>query len=231
MGQAKIVFLDEVGAGVAEDVVDISLDEHPEEVVRHGTGYIGHGPILSRQGQRRLRLEMRSGKSPGGGTCAVKHPPFNYHRPTTVDEALRLLDEHGAEAKILAGGQSLLPVMALRLGRPDHVIDIGGIDELGQITAGSTGGVRIGAMVRHAQAENSPEVGATAPLVTAALPHVGHRAIRSRGTVVGSIVHADAAAEMPAVCLAGAATLHVASTQGERTVAAADFFEGFFQSF
>lgn len=158
----------------------------------------------------------------------MKHPPFNYHRPTTVDEALRLLDEHGAEAKILAGGQSLLPVMALRLGRPDHVIDIGGIDELGQITAGSTGGVHIGAMVRHAQAENSPEVGAAAPLVTAALPHVGHRAIRSRGTVVGSIVHADAAAEMPAVCLAGAATLHVASTQGERTVAAADFFEGFF---
>lgn len=156
----------------------------------------------------------------------MKNPPFNYHRPATLDEALALLDEHSDDAKILAGGQSLLPVMALRLGRPEHVIDIGAIDELATIHV--TNGVTIGAMVRHAEAEKSPDVATTAPLVTAALPHVGHRAIRNRGTVVGSIAHADAAAEMPAVCLATGATMHIASTAGQRSVAASDFFDGFF---
>lgn len=157
----------------------------------------------------------------------MKNPPFNYHRPSTVAEALGLLAKHGDEAKILAGGQSLLPVMALRLGQPEHLIDIGAIDELKQITA-TDGGVAIAAMVRHAEAENSADVSAKAPLVAAALPHVGHRAIRNRGTVVGSIAHADAAAELPAVCLATNATMHIASIKGTREVAAADFFEGFF---
>jgi len=156
----------------------------------------------------------------------VKNPTFNYHRPSTLAEALALLAEHGDEAKILAGGQSLLPVMALRLGQPEHVVDIGTIDELKQITVGD--GVTIGAMVRHAEAEKSPEVAQQAPMVAAALPHVGHRAIRNRGTVVGSIAHADGAAELPAVCLATDAVMHIASASEARQVRAADFFQGFF---
>jgi len=155
----------------------------------------------------------------------VKNPPFNYHRPETLDKALALLAEHGDDAKILAGGQSLLPVMALRLGRPEHLIDISQIG-LDQITVDA--GVDIGALVRHAQAEKSPEIAEHAPLVAAAMPHVGHRAIRNRGTVVGSIAHADAAAEMPAVCLAADAVMTIASVDGVRDVAAADFFQGYF---
>ncbi len=162
----------------------------------------------------------------------MKNPPFNYHRPASLEEALDLLAAHGDDGKVLAGGQSLLPVMALRLGRPEHVIDIGAIESLGRISVddggGGTDGVTIGAMVRHAEAERSAEVARIAPLVTAALPYVGHRAIRSRGTVVGSIAHADAAAEMPAVCLATGATMHLASTTGTRTLDAADFFQGHF---
>ncbi len=158
---------------------------------------------------------------------SVKNPPFNYHRPATLTEALDLLAAHGDDAKVLAGGQSLLPVMALRLGRPDHVVDIAAIDELKHIATAS-GALSLGAMVRHAQAETSPMVAEHAPVVAAALPHVGHRAIRNRGTVVGSIAHADAAAEMPAVCLTLGATLHLASATGTREIAAADFFLGFF---
>lgn len=156
----------------------------------------------------------------------MKNPPFNYHRPATLTEALELLAEHGENGKVLAGGQSLLPVMALRLGRPEHIIDIGTIDELATIHASE--GVLIGAMVRHAEAEKSPDVARLAPLVAAALPHVGHTAIRTRGTVVGSIAHADAAAEMPAVCLATRATLQIRSASSSRQVAAGNFFDGYF---
>lgn len=160
----------------------------------------------------------------------MKNPPFIYHRPASVDEALALLAEHD-DAKVLAGGQSLLPTMALRLGPPDHLIDIGNIAELGHIATVDTEagpGVTIGAMVRHAEAERSDLVARHAPMITAALPLVGHRAIRSRGTVVGSIAHADAAAELPAVCLATGATMTAASVGAERQIAAVDFFEGHF---
>ncbi len=158
----------------------------------------------------------------------MKNPPFNYHRPATVDEALALLATYGDEAKVLAGGQSLLPIMALRLGRPEHVVDIGTIADLKQTNTAD--GVTFGAMVRHAEAEKSPEVARHAPLVAAALPHVGHRAIRNRGTVVGSIAHADPAAELPAVCLAAGATMTIASSRGTREVQADDFFEGYFST-
>jgi len=137
-----------------------------------------------------------------------------------------LLAELGDDAKILAGGQSLLPVMALRLGTPPHIIDIGGLTELADITVGSDG-VTIGATVRHRAAETSDDIARHAPLVAAALPHVGHRAIRTRGTILGSIAHADPAAEMPAVCLATGATMVARSVDGEREIAAADFFEGY----
>lgn len=156
----------------------------------------------------------------------MKNPQFNYHRPETINEALALLAEHGDEAKVLAGGQSLLPVMALRLGHPEHVVDIGRISGLDAIWADS-GGVTIGALVRHAQAERSDDVARWAPLVHSAMPHIGHRAIRSQGTVCGSIAHADPAAEMPAVCLAIGATMVAASLKGQREIAAADFGQGY----
>ncbi len=156
----------------------------------------------------------------------MKNPQFEYHRPASLDDAVNLLAELDDDAKILAGGQSLLPVMALRLGTPPHIIDIGGLDELASVDAG-TDGVTIGATVRHRQAETSDEIARHAPLVAAALPHVGHRAIRTRGTVVGSIAHADPAAEMPAVCLASGASMVARSVDGEREIAAADFFEGY----
>jgi carbon-monoxide dehydrogenase medium subunit len=143
-----------------------------------------------------------------------------------LEEALALLAEHGEDAKVLAGGQSLLPVMALRLGNPEHLVDIGAVTGLDAISVGD--GITIGAMVRHAAAERSADVAAHAPLVAAALPHVGHRAIRNRGTVVGSIAHADSAAEMPAVCLAVGAKMHIASSGGTRVVDAEQFFEGYF---
>jgi aerobic carbon-monoxide dehydrogenase medium subunit len=156
----------------------------------------------------------------------MKNPPFHYHRPETLDEALALLAEHGDDAKVLAGGQSLLPVMALRLGRPEHVVDIGRLAGLDVITSGADG-VTIGALVRHAHAERSSEVERHAPLVHAAMPYIGHRAIRSQGTVCGSIAHADPAAEMPAVCLATGATMVAVSHMGRREIAAADFGRGY----
>ncbi len=157
----------------------------------------------------------------------MKSAAFTYHRPSTLDEALALLAEHADEAKVLAGGQSLLPMMGLRLARPAHLIDIGGLGtELDTIDAGPAG-VRIGALVRHARAESDHAVVEHAPLVAAALPHVGHRAIRTRGTVVGSIAHADPAAELPAVCLALDASMVIASSDGRREVGAHDFFQGY----
>ncbi len=156
----------------------------------------------------------------------MKAAPFAYVRPDTLDEALALLAEHGDAAKVLAGGQSLLPLMALRLGQPEIVVDIGRLDELHTLDAGPDG-TRLGALVRHCEAEFSDALAEHAPMVHQAMPHVGHRAIRNRGTVVGSIAHADAAAEMPAVCLATGATMVARSTGGEREIAADDFFEGY----
>lgn len=156
----------------------------------------------------------------------MKNPPFTYHRPESLADALALLAEHGDDAKVLAGGQSLLPVMALRLGRPDHIVDIGRITELTLLGAG-TEQIEIGALVTHAEVERSEAIGRHAPLIAAAAPFIGHRAIRTRGTTVGSIAHADPAAEMPAVCLALGATMVVASADGTREIAAADFFEGY----
>ena len=157
----------------------------------------------------------------------MKNPPFVYHQAHTLGEAIELLAEFGEDGKVLAGGQSLLPTMALRLGPPEHVIDISRVPGLDAIGLEADGGVSIGALVRHAQAERSDDIAGKAPLIAEAMPHVGHRAIRTRGTVVGSIAHADPAAEMPAVCLATEATMVATSTQGERTIPAAEFFEGY----
>jgi len=154
-------------------------------------------------------------------------PAFAYHRPESLDEALELLAEYGEEAKVLAGGQSLLPIMSLRLSQPGNLIDIGRIPELDRIVTVPSGGVAIGATVRHTTAEQSESVRAHAPMVCEALPHVGHRAIRSRGTVVGSLAHADPAAELPAVALALGARFAALRVDGRRTIAVSDFFQGF----
>ena len=156
----------------------------------------------------------------------MKHAAFGYARPASLDEALDLLATND-DAKVLAGGQSLLPVLALRLGAPELVVDIGQVPGLDGITLGLDGSVTIGAMVRHAEVEDSADIARLAPLVAQAMPYVGHRAIRNQGTVVGSIAHGDPAAEMPAVCLATGATMVAASTRGRREISAADFFVGF----
>lgn len=154
---------------------------------------------------------------------------FRYHRPDTVEEAVGLLAEHGADAKVLAGGQSLIPLLALRLSRPEHVIDIGRIGELHSLEDG-VGGLTVEAGVPQSEVELSPVVGRAAPLLAASMPHIGHRAIRNRGTLCGSLAHADPAAELPAVALAVDAELIARSTAGERTIAAADFYLGYLTS-
>jgi carbon-monoxide dehydrogenase medium subunit len=157
----------------------------------------------------------------------VKIPRFEYHRPESLDEVLVLLAEHGDDAKILAGGQSLLPMMALRLAAPAHVVDIGRVRGFETLSLGDSGGVTLGALVRQVTAERSPDIAQRAPLVHDAAPHIAHRAIRTVGTVCGSIAHADPAAEMPAVALAAGATMVAKSTSGTREIAADDFFLGY----
>src|SRR5438270_6935748 len=156
-------------------------------------------------------------------------PAFCYHRPGTVEQAVGLLVEYGADAKVLAGGQSLVPLLALRLSHPAHLVDIGRVAGLDTVDAGP-GGFTVGAGVRHAAVERSPLTGRAAPLVAAAMPHIGHRAIRNRGTVCGSLAHADPAAELPAVTLAVDAEMVVRSAAGERSIPAAGFFLGYLSS-
>jgi carbon-monoxide dehydrogenase medium subunit len=155
----------------------------------------------------------------------VKAAPFAYVRPGTVPGVLAELvagENSAGGAKIVAGGQSLVPVLAMRLGRPGTLVDINAVTGLDAITA-SGGQVRIGATVRQRTAQEHPATTAV-PLLRMALPWVGHREIRSRGTVCGSIAHADPAAELPAVACCLDATMTLISERGRREVAAADFF-------
>jgi carbon-monoxide dehydrogenase medium subunit len=156
----------------------------------------------------------------------MKLPPFEYEAPTTVAEAIGLLAEHLDEASVLAGGQSLIPLLALRLARPAVLIDINGVDELSGVSA-TDGWVSIGAMTREYAAEESKTVADTVPLLAAALPLIGHDAIRSRGTIGGSLAHADPAAELPAVARALDAELVVRGPSGERVIPATEWFEGY----
>jgi aerobic carbon-monoxide dehydrogenase medium subunit len=153
----------------------------------------------------------------------VKPAPFEYHDPRTVDDAVALLARYGDDAKILAGGQSLLPMLNLRLARPAAVVDVNRVAGLDSI-AESGGGVRVGALVRQRAFERWAAT--RLPLAAAGLAHVGHAPIRNRGTVAGSIAHADPASELPALllCLDGAVVAR--SAAGEREIAAADFFQG-----
>jgi aerobic carbon-monoxide dehydrogenase medium subunit len=156
----------------------------------------------------------------------MKLPPFEYEAPRTVAEAIDLLAEQLDEASVLAGGQSLIPLLALRLARPAVIIDINGIDELSGMSA-TAGWLAIGAMTREYVAEKSKVVADTVPLLAAALPLIGHEAIRSRGTIGGSLAHADAAAELPAVARALDAEFVVRGPSGERVIPAAQWFEGY----
>lgn len=157
----------------------------------------------------------------------MKPAPFAYVRARSVDEAVAWLARSG-EARILAGGQSLIPLMNLRLVRPATVVDINTVPGLEEIRELPDGGLGLGALVRHTDLATSPLVRSRAPLLAAAAAHVGHRAIRNRGTLGGSLAHADPAAELPAATLALEARLTVAGPRGVRAVAAADFFLGLF---
>jgi carbon-monoxide dehydrogenase medium subunit len=155
----------------------------------------------------------------------VKPPPFEYRVADSVEAAVAALAEAGGEAKVLAGGQSLVPMLNFRLLRPAILIDINRIPGLAYIKE-DEGAVRVGALTRHRQLETSPVIAAHLPMLTAAMTHVAHLAIRNRGTIGGSLTHADPAAELPMMALLLDAMIGVATPKGRRTVAALDFFLG-----
>jgi aerobic carbon-monoxide dehydrogenase medium subunit len=153
----------------------------------------------------------------------MKAAPFDYAAPTSVEEAVGLLAEHGDEAKVLAGGQSLVPVLALRLARPGVLVDVNRVEGLAGVRR-DNGAVRVGALTRHAAVEHDRELAGAVPLLARAAPLIGHFQIRNRGTIGGSLAHADPAAEWPAVALALDAELEVRSGGGARMIEAREFF-------
>ena len=157
----------------------------------------------------------------------MKPAPFEYHAPQSLEEALFLLHNHADEAKILAGGQSLVPAMNFRVVQPSALIDLNRVPELGYIHEDGEC-LRIGAMARERQLEFDSSIAKRAPLLHEAAPHIAHPQIRNRGTIGGSIVNADPAAELPVLMLALQARLKASSTSGERWIDAKDFFVGMF---
>jgi carbon-monoxide dehydrogenase medium subunit len=157
----------------------------------------------------------------------VKAPAFAYRKPRSLDEAFDLLEAHGQDARILAGGQSLVPMLNLRLAAPEVLVDITGIEALAGISV-MDGKLKIGALTRHREVERSAEVAKHCSLLTQAAPHIAHVAIRNSGTFGGSIALADPAAEWPACCLALDATLVLVSRKGERRLPAREFFKGLY---
>jgi aerobic carbon-monoxide dehydrogenase medium subunit len=155
----------------------------------------------------------------------MKPPPFTYRRATSLDEALAALAEAGDEGKVLAGGQSLIPLLNMRLAAPGVLVDINRVDGLDVIEV-TDAHVRVGATVRHAALERHAGARDADPLLSAALGHVAHPVIRNRGTTVGSIAHADPAGEMPAVLAVLGGHAEVASAGGRRTIAASELFAG-----
>ena len=153
----------------------------------------------------------------------MKPAQFEYDDPRTLEDALDLLARHGDECKVLAGGQSLVPLMNFRLSRPARLIDINGVDSLAHISR-ADGHLVIGAMTRHTQVEHSAQVAEGWPLLTEAIGWVGHSQIRNRGTIGGSVAHADPAAELPAALAALDATFELRSKRGARVLSWNDFF-------
>ena len=158
----------------------------------------------------------------------MKPPPFKYHAPATVEEAAGLLARYGYDAKILAGGQSLIPTMNFRLSQPAVLIDLNPVTDLDYITPTRDGGIRIGAMTRHTTVEKSDLVADIAPLISETMPWIAHPQIRNRGTFGGSIAHADPASELPAVLLTLGGRVLATSQRGGRWIEAEDLFLGLF---
>jgi len=152
----------------------------------------------------------------------VKPAPFDYHCPGELAEAIAILQRHGDEAKVLAGGQSLIPLLSLRLSRFEHLVDLRAIEELHGIMA-VDGSIRVGAMTTQANVTRSQDAAAV-PLLAKATSHIGHHQIRNRGTLGGSLAHADPAAEYPAVAIAVDASLEVVGPNGSRRIPAGKFF-------
>jgi carbon-monoxide dehydrogenase medium subunit len=159
----------------------------------------------------------------------MKASAFSYTRASSVGNAIELLSQHGDRAKVLSGGQSLMPAMNLRLLAPELIVDIGALDELRGITV-RDGILSIGALTRHVDLQNSPDIAACAPLLKEAIAHVAHPAIRNRGTIGGSLAHADPASELPACVIALDATIVVCGPAGERRIAAENFFIGIYET-
>jgi carbon-monoxide dehydrogenase medium subunit len=157
----------------------------------------------------------------------VKPAAFAYTRAKSVEDAIELLDH--ADARLLAGGQSLMATLNMRLSSPKLLIDLNGIRGLSGISV-KNGQIEIGALTRHAEAERSSDIARHAPLIALAMPHIGHAAIRNRGTIGGSIAFADPAAELPACLLALAGEIDIAGAKGSRTVRADAFFKGLFET-
>ncbi|NCW98938.1 MAG: xanthine dehydrogenase family protein subunit M, partial [Betaproteobacteria bacterium] len=159
----------------------------------------------------------------------MKAPSFAYQKAANLEEAMQLMHQHGDGARLLAGGQSLLPALNLRLTHPQWLIDIAGLDELrGERLKGSV--LEVAALSTHRELMQSDLVMRHVPLLALAVPYVAHAAIRNRGTIGGSLALADPAAEYPAVALACAASMRLKSVRGERMVAAADYFQGLYQT-
>ncbi len=156
----------------------------------------------------------------------MKPAVFEYHAPVTIDEALELLAQLGEDAKPLAGGQSLVPMMNFRLARPPSLVDLNRITELDHVSVEQDGVLRIGSMTRQRALERSGVVASLWPLIAEAIGHIGHVQIRNRGTIGGSLTHADPAAELPAVMVALNAELEVRSRSGQRKLKAGEFFIG-----
>jgi len=159
----------------------------------------------------------------------VKPSPFDYVKPASLGEALKLLSDSDGEVVVLAGGQSLMPTLNMRLSSPSLLIDINGITELDGIEVVEDV-IRIGALTRHQVVQSSADIARHAPLIAMAMPHIAHPAIRNRGTFGGSIALADPAAELPACLCALGATIEIAGNKGRRVVSAIDFFKDLYET-
>ena len=158
----------------------------------------------------------------------MKPAPFEYLRPDSLEACLEILREHGSEAKLLAGGQSLVPVMNFRLAQPGLLVDLNRLPELEYIRQDEGGGLRIGAMTRQSRLETDPSIARSAPLLAETMPHIAHQQIRNRGTLGGSLAHADPAAELPVIAVALEARFLLRAAQRDRWVKATDFFQDLF---
>lgn len=160
----------------------------------------------------------------------MKPAPFEYQAPDSLEAALAVMAEHGDDAKVLAGGQSLIPAMNFRVAQPTLLVDLNPVSELDYIRRGDDGELQIGAMTRQRTVELDPLVAESAPLLHETMPYIAHPQIRNRGTLGGNLAHADPASELPAIAVARGARFKVQSKDGERWIDAGDFFFGMFMT-